>query len=239
MGSLIQRFHHSVSHLAPSTQRLYIAHAMEALRLAGIREATDQMVHTALEAIEAIPKISSKSLRLAPFIRFLERLASPSEPVFSSYETLAEAILKALEHFIKHPGNINLSKRRDAALIAAVAFAPRRGDPRHWAFRALKLEKGHLLLWSSPVNDEPFKHALRLWLEWRSRVGRPEQQYIFRYQKGWGSSNLLFPGPKGKTLSRTAVHNALKRLGEIGVWEGRPTLRRLQTAFLVYWTTKA
>jgi hypothetical protein len=240
MRSLMQRFHHSISHLAPSTQRLYIAHALEALRLAGIPEATDQTVHNALEAIEAIAQITAgKPLRIAPFFRFLESLANQSGPDLTSYERLAEAILKTLERFIKQPENIKLSKRRDAAIIASAAFAPRRGDPRRWPLSTLKIEKERLLLWSSPVNDEPFKHALRLWLEWRSRLGRPEQEYIFRNQKGWGSSNLLFPGPQGKTLSRTAVHNALKRLGPVGVGEGRPTLSRLQTAFLVYWTTKA
>lgn len=237
MHRLIQHFSNHISHLSRSTRRLYLSTATKALVQSGLSN-IDTTPEETLRALRNQTHGSGKPTpRLRPFLRFLDALSNPETLDREAQTQLAQTLLHELQRFIADPTNSTLSKRRDAALIAASAFAPRRTDLRRWPLTALKLQNQSLRLWSSPVEQEPFKHALRLWLEWRTRLGRAEHQSLFPNQKNWPSSHLLFPGPKGQILSRSAVHNALKRLRKPSVGEGTLTLQGLRTAFLIYWSS--
>ena len=239
MRLLIHHFSCYISHLSRTTQRLYLSSAKHALAKCKLDD-SETTAYQALPAIKHLAETSPPSIpRIQPFIRFLETVTDTKDIDREGDIQLANSVLANLKAFLDHPSNTTMSRRRDAALIAATAYAPRRNDARRWPIDTLKLDKGLLFLWSNPVQEEPFRHALRLWLQWRSRLGRRERQYLFPNQNTWYKSNLLFPGPKGQLLSRTALHNALKRLPELTVGEGTLTLEKLRRAFLVYWNSRS
>jgi hypothetical protein len=72
-------------------------------------------------------------------------------------------------------------------------------------------------------------------LKLRGNPGRPSlasQRRLYRKSLSWSQSGFLFPGPHGAPLGRTALHNALRRLGAPTEHSHCVTPEKIRAAFL-------
>jgi len=170
------------------------------------------------------------------FLRFLRDLQSPTAAPNRRTE-ITESIIATLVRCLEKTASQSLAAKRDWAIIAAFCSAPTRDTPRKWPVECLKTREDKVFLWSASVEVPAFKRALYLWLDWRMRSARPEQQHLFRVSEGWARSRLLFPNPQGKALSRGALRNALARLQKTRDKAFcHYTANQIRDAFIIYWT---
>jgi hypothetical protein len=230
---LITDFKHSLEGRRPSTIRLYVAGAKAAMQAARVCAGYDSIPQILASIREHPP---GNGHRIAPFLRYLERETTTDNPfppgdVLGIQYWAAQVLAKRL----KVQKNPSIAARRDMALMAAACAAPVQGDPRRWPRECLKTERDHVVLWDQRVEERAFALALSLWYAWRERLARPDQRRLYRKSIALSDSKLLFPGPHGAPLSRTALHNALRRIRN-GVGEGSCgglTPQKIRTAFLL------
>lgn len=229
----IREFKRALKGRKPSTVRLYVAGAKAAMKAVKAKAPECQSYAELLAAIREIRL--KKSVRVAPFLRFLEDSCGggatesmPPEDIRGIQYWVIQTLAKRLRA-LKNP---SIAARRDMALIAALCCAPERGNPRHWPQSALQISGGsEVLLWSQKIEEPAFALSLRFWHAWRERLARPDQRQLYRKSTEWSHSKLLFPGPRGQPLGRSVLHNALRRLVN-GVGEGsRLRPQKIRAAF--------
>ena len=178
--------------------------------------------------------------RVAPFLRFLEggsgaygRESLSKEEIRGIQYWVVQTIAKRL----RSDKNASIATRRDMALIASLcSSAPAqlppelRANPLKWPQSCLQIGSRQVLLWGQKIEEPAFALSLRYWHAWRDRLARPDQARLYRKHPQWGRSDLLFPGPRGGPLGRSALHNALRRLTRVG--ERRLTPQKVRAAFL-------
>ena len=213
----IKEFKKSLEGLKPSTLRVYVAGAKTAINAVKANVSLCRSYGELLTLIlEAQPE---ERARVAPFLRFLAsggrgaNTPVPPEDVRGIQFWVIQSIAKR----IRTERNPSLASRRDMALLAALCVAPAKGNPQAWPKDCLKIRGEDVILWDKRIQEPAFALSLRFWHAWRERLSRPEQRRLYRKARQWSHSKLLFPGPRGEALSRTALHNALGRLlGGVG-----------------------
>jgi hypothetical protein len=227
ISEVVKDFEQSLAGLRPSTRRVYVAGARAAIRAAGLE--LWQSTSTS-ELLASIAKSPTKK-RISPFLGFLGggRLKQPV-----SDEEIAALQNWVIQRLAKQMGSVknpSIATRRDSALIAAVCSVPGRGTPRKWPQNCLKITQTEVLLWDAPIQEPCFALALRFWHAWRERLARPDQRRLYRKSLTWSQSKLLFPGPGGAPLARTALHNALRRLSAVDGYGHCVTPEQIRVAF--------
>jgi hypothetical protein len=231
-------FERALEGLKPETRKKYLRAARNAIEAIGEGSGTNESVSELAEKLQhqSLLLEPSKRGRISPFLRFLRDLQPPTAAPNRSME-ITESIIATLVRCLEKTPSQSIAAKRDWALIAAFCFAPTRGTPRKWPVECLKTREDKVFLWSASVEVPSFKRALYLWLDWRMRSARPEQQHLFRVSEGWGRSRLLFPNPQGKALSRGALRNALARLQKTSNKAlCNYTANQIRDAFIIYWT---
>ena len=236
----IQQFTQSLAGHKLSTIRLYVAGARTAIKAAG---ADVSECGSRAELLSQIRKSRpTKGARVAPFLRFLERGGSGADGTVK--ESLSTEDIRGIQYWVvqtiakrlRSDKNPSIAARRDMALIVALcSSAParlqqERANPLKWPQSCLRIESGEVLLWGRKLEEPAFALSLRYWHAWRERLARPDQARLYRKHLGWGRSDLLFPGPRGGPLGRSALHNALRRLTRVG--ERSLTPQQVRAAFL-------
>lgn len=218
---------------AQTTRQVYLRAATRGVKLAG-KTPEDCGTYEELLGLlrkELAEKRLPKGLRIVPFLRFLQtKLPKTSENGGRPIRAWVADRLREETNAWRTP---SLYIRRDLAMLAGLCMAPHRGSPWKWPKSCLKISDSQVILWEQPVEEPAFAHALRLWHTWRERLSRPDQRRLYRKSLEWSESALLFPGPRGESLGRVALHNALKRLLS-GVGEGsRPDVspQKIRAAF--------
>jgi hypothetical protein len=230
---LIKEFKESLKGLKPATTRAYVAGAKAAISAA---MAKDRECNSHADLLALIRQTQlEKRARIAPFLRLLgggEGGVNKSVPV-EDVRGIQYWVIQTLAKHMRTQKNPSIAAKRDMALIASLCVAPAKGNARDWPKSCLKISGTHVLLWDKRVEEPAFALALRYWHAWRERLERPDQRRLYRKATEWGHSKLLFPGPRGRPLSRAASHNALRRLLS-GVGEGsrRLTPQKIRAAFL-------
>jgi hypothetical protein len=231
---VIKEFERSLEGRKPSTLRLYLAAAKAALN-AAMAKGRECGSHAELLALIRETQ-REKRVRIAPFLRFLggggEKGIDSSVPP-EDVRGIQSWVIQTLAKRLRTQKNPSISTRRDLALLACLCLAPE-GNPRNWPRDCLKITRNDVILRNRKVEEPAFALALRFWHAWRERLSRPDQRRLYRRSPAWADSELLFPGPGGRPLSRAALHNALRRLGGIGgLGEGsRLTPDKIRAAFL-------
>ena len=204
-----------------------MAGARAAIRAAGLEPWQSTSTSELLASIAKSPT----EKRISPFLGFLGggRLKQPvsDEEIAALQNWVIQGITKQMGS-VKNP---SLATRRDSGLIAAVCSAPGRGTPRKWPQNCLKITQTEVLLWDAPIQEPCFALALRFWHAWRERLARPDQRRLYRKSLTWSQSKLLFPGPCGAPLARTALHNALRRLSAVDGYGHCVTPEQIRVAF--------
>jgi hypothetical protein len=225
---------------AAATRRVYLAAAKKALKLLGqdLHEAVSYEELRDLLRENVAQKRLPKSLKIGPFLAFLESEIPQIASEIRSYERIRNWILERIEDETKSGGRTSIQKRRDLAMLAGLCASPQTGSPRHWPKKALTVTSqggGYTVkLWDRTVTTPCLALALLYWNTWRQRLDRPDQSRIYR--KDWAYSDLLFPDSRGRVMKKWAMHDALRRLaikGEERVVRLTPELVRqafLQTA---------
>jgi hypothetical protein len=229
---VLKEFERSLERRKPSTIRLYVAGAKAAIKAAKVNVLECGSYAELLALIrEAQPE---KGVRIAPFLRFLERGGEGELNKSVAREAVRGIqywVIQAFAKRMRREKNPSIASRRDMALIASLCLAPK-GNPRNWARNCLKITGAQVILWDKRVEEPVFALALRFWHAWRERLTRPDQRRLYRRPREWSHSELLFPGPRGRPLARAALHNALRRLLS-GVGEARRlTPLKIRAAFL-------
>ena len=232
ISEVVKDFEQSLETYRPSTRRVYVAGARAAIRAASLEL---WQSHSATDLLASIAKSSTeKKARIAPFLDFLgggglKQLISDEDSA-----ALQNWVIQRLAKHMRFVKNPSIAIRRDMALIAAICAAPARGTPRRWPENCLKITESEVLLWDARIKEPCFVHALRFWHAWRERLARPDQRRLYRKSLKWSQSRLLFPGPNGAPLGRTALHNALRRLNVVGECSsiGPITPEKIRVAFL-------
>jgi hypothetical protein len=202
---------------APTTRRVYLAAAKKALKVLG-NPPNDCLCYEELLASLRENRQQNRlprTLRITPFLSFLE--SKVAEPVhdFPDYEGIRTWVLVRIEEETKTYRKVSHLMRRDLAMLASVCIAPERGSPRRWPKNALVVNrrKGggfEVRLWEKEVSASGLALALLYWHIWRERLGRPEQSRLYR--KDCAYSDLLFPNSKGEALKKQVLNDALSRL---------------------------
>jgi hypothetical protein len=222
---------------AASTRRVYLAAAKKALKLLG-QDSAEAVSHEELRDLlreNLARKRLLQSLKIGPFLAFLESKI-PQIPVETpSYEPIRNWVLERIEDETKISGRTSIQKRRDLAMVAGLCASPRRGSPRHWPKKALTVTRQggeySVKLWDRTVTTSGLALALLYWNTWRQRLDRPDQSRIYR--KDWACSDLLFPDSRGGVMKKWAMHDALRRLAINGEeWVVRLTPELVRQAFL-------
>jgi hypothetical protein len=201
---------------AAATRRVYLAAAKKALKLLG-QDLAEAVSHEELRDLireNLAQKRLPKSLKIGPFLAFLESKI-PQMPVeIPTYEPIRNWVLERIEDETKSRGRTSIQQRRDLAMLAGLCASPQRGSPRHWPKKALTVCRqggGYTVkLWDRTVPTPCLALALLYWNTWRQRLDRPDQSRIYR--KDWAHSDLLFPDSRGGVMKKWAMHDALKRL---------------------------
>jgi hypothetical protein len=183
-----------------------------------------------------------KGARVKPFLRFLE---GGSGAYGTVKESLALEDIRGIQYWVvqamakrmRSDENPSIATRRDMALIASLCCAPaqlqpERANPLKWPQSCLQIGSGEVLLWGQKIEEPAFALSLRYWHAWRERLARPDQARLYRKHPKWGRSDLLFPGPRGGPLGRSALHNALRRLTRVGERSVQLTPQKVRAAFL-------
>jgi hypothetical protein len=220
---------------APSTRRLYVAAVKKALKRLGKKPEDYGSCEVMLA--EFREKIASgelaKSLRLTPFLKFLESRIPKTEPE-PDYGPVREWVLERIEAEIKATKKALYFIRRDLAMLVCLCVAPEQGSPRRWPKAALSVARTangfEVTLWGKAVDRPGLALGLIYWHNWRDRLDRPELSRLHR--KAWAFSDLLFPNSKGEVMTKHAVRNALLRLGSFTGAGVRPTPDLVRRAFL-------
>jgi len=235
---VIQEFAQSLAGRKPSTIRLYVAGARAAIKAAG---AAVSECGSRAELLSLVRKSRPrKSARVAPFLHFLERGGGANGTV---KESLATEDIRGIQYWVvqtmakrlRSDKNASIATRRDMALIASLCCAsaqlpPERANPLKWPQSCLQIRGSEVLLWGQKIEEPAFALSLRYWHAWRERLARPDQVRLYRKHPQWSRSDLLFPGPRGGPLGRSALHNALRRLTRVG--ERSLTPQKVRAAFL-------
>jgi hypothetical protein len=226
---VIEEFRSSLKGRKPSTIRVYLAGARRVLNLVNLSQAASY--EELLVWIHEHPP--GKRARITPFLEFLrERAAANRRESAEKAKHIRESVVQLIGSTMRTQKNPTLASKRDLALIASLCSNPGRGNPRNWPLDCLQFDGTHVILWGQRIVEPAFALALRFWHVWRERLARPDQQRLYRKASQWSETNLLFPGPAGKRLSRAALNNALRRF-LVGVGEGTAlTPRKIRTAFL-------
>ena len=238
---VIREFAQSLAGRRPSTIRLYVAGARAAIKAvgAGVSECGSRA-----ELLSLLRKSRPrKGARVAPFIRFLERGSVGADGDARVNQAVSPEDSRGIQYWVvqatakrlRTDKNPSIATRRDTALIAslcssAAQLPPERANPLKWPQSCLQIRGGAVLLWGQKIEEPAFARSLRYWHAWRERLARPDQARLYRKNPGWGRSDLLFPGPAGGPLSRSALHNALRRLTRVG--ERSLTPQKVRAAFL-------
>jgi hypothetical protein len=233
---LIQEFAQSLAGRRPSTIRLYVAGARAAIKAvgAGVSECGSRA-----ELLSLVQKgRPRKGARVGPFLRFLERGSSAEGTVKESLEDIRGIqywVVQTIAKRLRSDKNPSIATRRDMALIASLCCAPaelspERANPLKWPQSCLRIGSGEVFLWGQKIEEPAFALSLRYWHAWRERLARGDQARLYRKNPGWSRSDLLFPGPRGGPLGRSALHNALRRLTRVG--ERSLTPQKVRAAFL-------
>ena len=225
---------------AAATRRVYLAAAKKALKILGKDSAQAVSYEEVLDLLREslAQKRLPKSLKIGPFLAFLESKI-PRIPVeIPSYELIRNWVLERIEDETKSGGRTSIQKRRDLAMLASLCASPQKGSPRHWPKKALTVTRQGgrytVKLWDRTVTTPGLALTLLYWDTWRQRLDRPDQSRIYR--KDWAYSDLLFPDSRGGVMKKWAMQDALRRLaikGEERVVRLTPELVRqafLQTA---------
>jgi hypothetical protein len=238
---VIQEFTQSLAGRRPSTIRLYVAGARAAVKAAG---ADVSECGSRAELLSQIRKSQPiKGARVAPFLRFLEGGGGGGA---RAKESLALEDIRGIQYWVvqtiakrmRCEKNPSIATRRDMALIASLCSSapaqlqPERANPLKWPQTCLQIGGGEVCLWGRKIEEPAFALSLRYWHAWRERLARPDQARLYRKNLGWGRSDLLFPGPRGGPLGRSALHNALRRLTGVGKRSVQLTPQKLRAAFL-------
>jgi hypothetical protein len=210
ISEVVKEFEQSLENLRPSTRRIYVAGAKTAIRAANLELWQCPSTGELLASLGESP--TEKKARISPFLKFLgggelKELVSDEDSA-----ALQNWVIQRLAKEMRSVINPSIATRRDLGLIAALCAAPARGTPRKWPENCLKIEEREVLLWDTAIEEPCFAISLRFWQAWRERLARPEQRRLYRKSLLWGQSGLHFPGPNGASLSRAALHNALRRL---------------------------
>jgi hypothetical protein len=243
---VIQEFAQSLAGRKPSTIRLYVAGARAAVKAvgAGVSECGSRA-----ELLSLLQKSRpKKGARVGPFLRFLEwgSVGADGDARVNQAVSLEDSrgiqywVVQTMVKRLRSDKNPSIATRRDMALVASLcSSAPAqlppelRANPLKWPQSCLQVGSGQVLLWGQKIEEPAFALSLRYWHAWRDRLARPDQTRLYRKHPQWGRSDLLFPGPRGGPLGRSALHNTLRRL--IGVGEGsrvRLTPQKVRAAFL-------
>jgi hypothetical protein len=210
ISEVIKDFEQSIRSLKPSTRRVYVAGAKAAIRAAGL-ELSQSCSHDELLAfIRTSPP--EDGARVTPLLAFLGGRGANRSVLKEDFTGLQNWVIQTLGKQMRLLKNPSITTRRDLALIASVCAAPAKGPPRKWPVSCLKIRGQEVMLWDARIEEPCFALALRLWHAWRERLARPDQRRLYRKSLSWSQSKLLFPGPNGESLARTALHNALRRL---------------------------
>jgi hypothetical protein len=234
----LAKFERALEGLKLETRKKYLRAARNAIGAIGNGSGKNESVSELAQKLQHQSLIlePSKRGRISPFLRFLRDLQSPTAAPNRRTE-ITESIIATLVRCLEKTASQSLAAKRDWAIIAAFCSAPTRGTPRKWPVECLKTREDKVFLWSASVEVPAFKRALYLWLDWRMRSARPEQQHLFRVSEGWARSRLLFPNPQGKALSRGALRNALARLQKTRDKAFcHYTANQIRDAFIIYWT---
>jgi hypothetical protein len=228
ISEVVKDFEQSLAGLRPSRRRVYVAGARAAIRAAGLEPWQSTSTSELLASIAKSPT----EKRISPFLGFLGggRLKQPVSDEDSA--ALQNWVIQRLAKQMGSVKNPSLATRRDTALIAAVCSAPGRGTPRTWPQNCLKITQTEVLLWDAAIEEPYFALALRFWHAWRERLARPDQRRLYRKSLSWSQSKLLFPGPGGAPLARTALHSALRRLSAVDGYGHCVTPEEIRVAFL-------
>jgi hypothetical protein len=222
---------------APSTWRVYLGAAKKGLKLVG-KTPEDCGSYEELLALfreHQAKKKLPKTLRIAPFLGFLDSKIPKEKEIIPDYGPIRAWVIERIEKETKATRKALPFIRRDLAMLACLCAAPERGSPRRWPKTALivapKQQGGGLeiILWDKPIDTPGLTLALLYWHSWRARLDRPEQSRLHR--KAWAYSDLLFPNSTGEVLGKQALHDALRRLGEQPAGT-RLTPERIRQAFL-------
>jgi hypothetical protein len=222
---------------AATTRRVYLAAAKKAMKLLG-QDLAEAVSHEELRDLlreNLTQKRLPKSLKIGPFLAFLESKIPQIAIEIPSYEPIRYLVLERIEDETKSGGRTSLQKRRDLAMLAGLCESPRRGSPRHWPKKALTVTRQGggftVKLWDRTVTTPCLALALLYWNTWRQRLDRPDQSRIYR--KDWAYSDLLFPDSRGRVMKKWAMHDALRRLAIKGEERGiRLTPELVRQAFL-------
>jgi hypothetical protein len=221
---------------AASTRRLYLGAARRAVEISG---KTPDNCGSYGEILALLREMKScgklpKSLRIAPFLRFLDGKLPGARAEIIEYSPIRTWVIDRIEEETRVTREASHVIRRDLAMLACLCLAPEKGSPRHWSKSVLSVaRKGGgfaVKLWDKAVEPPGLALALLYWHSWRERLDRPEQSRLHR--KAWALSDLLFPNSKGKTLKKQAMHDALSRLSVQGEGRVRLTPGRVREAFL-------
>jgi len=223
---------------APSTWRVYLGAAKKALKLVG-KTPEDCGSYEELLALfreHRAQKKLPKTLRIEPFLGFLDSKIPKEKEVIPDYGPIRAWVIERIEKETKATRKALAFIRRDLAMLACLCAVPERGSPRRWPKTALivapKQQGGgfEVKLWEKPVETPGLALALLYWHSWRERLDRPEQSRLHR--KAWAYSDLLFPNSRGETLTKHAMRNALSRLGIQAEGGVRLTPELVRKAFL-------
>jgi hypothetical protein len=235
---VIQKFTQSLAGSRPSTIRLYVAGARAAIKAAGSEVSGCGSRAELLSVLRKGQPI--KAARVAPFLRFLEGGGGGAR----AKESLALEDIRGIQYWVvqamakrmRCDKNPSIAARRDMALIATLCCAPaaqqQQASPLKCPQSCLQIGSGEVLLWGQKIEEPAFALSLRYWHAWRERLARPDQARLYRKHPKWGRSDLLFPGPRGGPLGRSALHNALRRLTRVGERSVQLTPQKVRAAFL-------
>jgi hypothetical protein len=229
ISQVLKDFELSLQTYRPSTRRVYVAAARAAIRAASLELWQNPSTNELLASIGK--SHTEKSARISPFLDFL-RGGRPEKLLSEEHSAaLRNWVIQRLAKQMGSVKNPSIATRRDSGLIAALCSAPARGTPRTWPQNCLKITQTEVLLWDAPIQEPCFALALRFWHAWRERLARPDQRRLYRKSLTWSQSKLLFPGPGGAPLARTALHNALRRLSAVDGYGHCVTPEQIRVAF--------
>jgi hypothetical protein len=221
---------------AATTRRVYLSAAKKALQIVGKTPENCESYGELLALLREnkAQKKLPKSLRISPFLSFLESKIPKAREPMPDYGPIRAWVLECIENETKATREASHFIRRDLAMLACLCVEPGRGSPRKWPKTALSVSRQgggfEVKLWDKPVETQSLILTLLYWCTWRDRMNRPEQSRLHR--KRWAYSDLLFPNSQGKALGKQCMNNALARLSAQSPGPVRLTPKVIRQAFL-------